>query len=345
MKRAKGCPFGTHRVLEPEGALPQAALRIDNDVEIYTNELLIDVRTLNVDSASFTQIKESCGGNVECVKNTILRIVDERGKLQNPVTGSGGMLVGVVEEIGPDFPTGLSVGDRIATLVSLSLTPLRLDEILNVNLETEQVDVRGKAILFESGIYVKLPEDIPEKLALAVLDVAGAPAQTRRLVRPGMYVCIIGGGGKSGILCAYEAKKLVGEAGMVIVVERSEANADRVLNLGIAHRVIVADATRPLDVYRKVHETTGGRLCDVVINTVNVPGTEMSSILSARDEGVVYFFSMATSFSRAALGAEGVGKDVTMLIGNGYTKGHAEVALGILRESSEIRELFERTYC
>jgi L-erythro-3,5-diaminohexanoate dehydrogenase len=53
---------------------------------------------------------------------------------------------------------------------------------------------------------------------------------------------------------------------------------------------------------------------------------------------------MATSFTKAALGAEGVGKDLTMIIGNGYTKGHADLTLQILRESSEIRSLFEKLY-
>lgn len=344
MKDIKGCPFGTHRVIEPKGTLPQAALRIDNTMEIYTNEMLIDVKTLNVDSASFTQIEESCNGSVECIKETILKIVNERGKLQNPVTGSGGMLIGTVQEIGPDFPTDLKVGDKIATLVSLSLTPLRIDEILKVNVDTDQVDIKGKAILFESAIYAKLPDDIPEKLALAVLDVAGAPAQTRKLVKPGMTVCIIGGGGKSGVLCAYEAMKAVGKDGKVIVVEYSPDNAKRIEELKLAHDVVIADATKPMEVYDKVMKITNGKYCDVVINNVNVPTTEMSSILITKDEGIVYFFSMATSFTRAALGAEGVGKDVTMMIGNGYTKGHAQVALNILRESKEIRELFEKLY-
>ena len=54
----------------------------------------------------------------------MLEIVATRGKMQNPVTGSGGMLTGVVAEAGPESPLGLEPGDRIATLVSLSLTPL-----------------------------------------------------------------------------------------------------------------------------------------------------------------------------------------------------------------------------
>jgi L-erythro-3,5-diaminohexanoate dehydrogenase len=120
------------------------------------------------------------------------------------------MLIGTIEQIGPalEGKTDLKVGDKIATMVSLSLTPLVIDEILEVRKDIDQVDIKGKAILFESGIYAKLPDDIPENLALSVLDVAGAPAQTRKLVKEGDTVLVLGGGGKSGLLCLYEAKKL-----------------------------------------------------------------------------------------------------------------------------------------
>ncbi|HOI42905.1 MAG TPA: L-erythro-3,5-diaminohexanoate dehydrogenase, partial [Elusimicrobiales bacterium] len=131
-----------------------------------------------------------------------LGIVGERGKMQNPVTGSGGMFIGRVAKIGPALAgrTDLREGDKIASLVSLSLTPLRIEKILGIKPGTEQVSVAGKAILFESGIYAKIPVDIPEKLALAMLDVAGAPAQTAKLVRPNQVVVVIGAGGKSGLL-------------------------------------------------------------------------------------------------------------------------------------------------
>jgi L-erythro-3,5-diaminohexanoate dehydrogenase len=341
-----GNKYGTHRVLEPAGTLPQPALRLDNTMEPYDNEVLIDVQTLNIDSASYAQIREACGANEERMREMILGIVAERGKMQNPVTGSGGMLIGRVRAVGPRHPDRrLKVGDKIATLVSLSLTPLRVEQITGLHAESEQVDVVGQAILFESGIYAVLPTDLPERLALAVLDVAGAPAQVARLVKEGDTVCIIGGGGKSGVLCCYQAMKQVGPKGRVIVVEHSAASARRVEEMGLATNVVVADATRTLEVYERVMEITGGVGCDVTINNVNVPSTEMGSILVTRDEGLVYFFSMATSFSKAALGAEGVGKDVSLLIGNGYAVGHAELALGIVRESAAIRELFERLYC
>ncbi len=341
----KGCRYGTHRVLSPEGTLPQPALKLDNSMEVYDNEVLIDVTTLNIDSASFKQIKTVCESDPVKMKDMILSIVKERGKMQNPVTGSGGMLIGKVKEIGANFPAHkLKPGDKIATLVSLSLTPLKINQIKKITPDSEQIDVDAQAILFESGIYAVLPDDIPEKLALAVLDVAGAPAQVDRLVTEGDTVCIIGGGGKSGILCSYQAMQNVGKYGKVIVVEYSEENAARIKELGLATDIIVADATDVMNVYEKVMKITGGRGCDVTINNVNVPSTEMTSILITKGRGSVYFFSMATSFTKAALGAEGVGKDINLIVGNGYAKGHADLTINIIRESKQIRELFEKLY-
>lgn len=345
MTKGTGCRYGSHRVIEPKGILPQPAIKLDNDMTIYDNEVLIDVSTLNIDSASYTQIRAACGGDAAKMEAMIMSIVSERGKMQNPVTGSGGMLIGTVREIGAAYPDKkLRVGQKIATLVSLSLTPLKIKAIRHLDPAHDQVDVDAQAILFESGIYALVPSDLPEKLALAVLDVAGAPAQVDRLVREGDTVCIIGGGGKSGILCCYQAMKNVGPYGKVIVVEYSRENAQRIVDMKLATNVIVADATNAIDVYHKVIAITGERACDVTINNVNVPNTEMTSILITKGQGLIYFFSMATSFTKAALGAEGVGKDIELIVGNGYAKGHSDLALNILRESTDIRALFETLY-
>ena len=335
----KGCKYGTHRVIEPKGVLPQPALKIDNNMEIYSNEILIDVIALNVDSASFTQIEEEAGHDVEKIKAKIKEIVGERGKMQNPVTGSGGMLIGTIEKIGDDLvgKTNLKVGDKIATLVSLSLTPLRIDEILDVKPEIDRVEIKGKAILFESGIYAVLPEDMPETLALAALDVAGAPAQVAKLVRPCQSVAILGSAGKSGMLCAYEAVKRVGPTGKVIGLVRNEKEAALLRRVSDKVRIVIADATKPIEVLNAILEANDGQ-------EVDVANTEMSTILPVKDLGIVYFFSMATGFTKAALGAEGVGKDVTMIVGNGYTKDHAAITLEELRESAVLREIFNELY-
>ncbi len=343
----KGNKYGLHRVIEPQGVLPQPANKIDNNMdEIYDNEILIDVQTLNIDSASFTQIEEQAGGDKQEIEKIMLDIVAKQGKHRNPVTGSGGMLLGTVEKIGDAIAdkTDLKVGDKIATLVSLSLTPLRIDKIKEIRPDIDQVDIDGKAILFESGIYAKIPLDMPETLALSALDVAGAPAQTAKLVKPGDTVLIIGAGGKSGMLCCYEAKKRAGVTGKVIGLCHSERSTQRLKNLDLCDFVFSADATQPVPVLDEIEKFTNGEMCDVIINNVNIPDTEMTSILTAKEDGIVYFFSMATSFTKAALGAEGVGKDVNMIVGNGYTKGHAEITLQILRESEKLRKVFTELY-
>jgi L-erythro-3,5-diaminohexanoate dehydrogenase len=322
--------------------MPQAAWRIDNTLEIFDNEILIDVNTLNLDSASFHQIREEAGSDTEIIKEIILKTIKIRGKQHNPVTSSGGMLIGQIAVIGDKLKDKVDIapGDRIATLVSLSLTPLRVEKITAVNIQTAQVDVEGQAILFESGVYAKLPLDMPEKVALAALDVAGAPAQVSRLVKQGDTVAVIGAGGKSGLLCLHEARKQAGPDGLVIALGRSDTACRRAHATGLADVVLSADAVNAMEVYSLVHEATQGKLADVTINCTNVPRTEMATILATRDGGKTYFFNMATSFTAAALGAEGVGKDVELIIGNGFARGHADYTLDILRENEIIRSLF-----
>lgn len=341
----RGCKYGTHRVIG-ENVLPQPAKKINNDMNIYDNEILIDVQALNIDSASFTQIEEECNHDIEKIKARILEIVEEKGKMQNPVTGSGGMLIGTIEKIGSDLEGNidLKVGDKIATLVSLSLTPLKIEEIVDIKPDIDRVEIKGKAILFESGIYAKLPTDMEETLALAALDVAGAPAQTQKLVKSGNSVLILGAAGKSGMLCCYEARKKAGKAGKVIGLVINSKDAEFIKENNLVDEAIIVDAKNPNAVLNKVLEANNGKEVDLAINCVNVPNTEMSTILPVRDKGVVYFFSMATTFTKAALGAEGVGKDVDMIIGNGYTKGHADVTLTALRESENLKNIFKKLY-
>ena len=347
MEQLKGNKYGTHRVIEPKGVLTQAAWKIDNDMtKRYSNEIICDVISLNIDSASFTQISEVCGGDEKKIVEMIMSIVAERGKQQNPVTGSGGMFIGKVAYIGDDLKDrDLKVGDKIASLVSLSLTPLKIEKILAVHKEIDRVDIVGQAVLFESGIYAKLPDDMSEPLALAALDVAGAPAQARKLPKEGDSVLILGANGKSGVLCGYEAMKKVGPKGNVVGVVRNPAQVHDLMELGVYHKVIVADATKPIDVLEASLAANDGKEYDISICCVNIESCEMSAILPVRDDGLVYFFSMATSFTKAALGAEGIGKDVTMIVGNGYTKDHAEITLNVLRENAKLRKLFDKKYC
>jgi L-erythro-3,5-diaminohexanoate dehydrogenase len=347
---AAGSPLGLHRVLEPAGVLPQAAWRLDAKPQIWPDEVRVSVERLNLDAASFRQLHEAKGGDPDRIRAAVLEIVSTRGKMQNPVTGSGGMLTGTVDEVGPDSPLGLAEGDKIATLVSLSLTPLVItDGLARWDGLSEQVPCEGHAILFGRSIAARLPDDLPAELALSVMDVCGAPALTHRVVssspvaRP--TVAIIGAAGKSGSLSAAAARQA--GAGAIIGVVPHEMEAGILCDAraadgqhSLVDEVVIADARNPVGVSSAI-EKAGGP-ADVTVVCVDVPGCEGGAILSTAQGGTVIFFSMATSFTAAALGAEGVAADVTMLVGNGYVPGHAQLAIDLIRTEPGVRGIFQR---
>jgi L-erythro-3,5-diaminohexanoate dehydrogenase len=382
--RAAGSPLGLHRVLEPPGVLPQAAWRLDPSPQIWPDEVRVRVQRLNLDAASFRQLREVTGGDPAAMKSAVLEIVSSRGKMQNPVTGSGGMLTGVVAEVGPDSPLGLKPGDVIATLVSLSLTPLTLtDGLASWDGQSEQVPCAGHAILFGRSIAAAIPGDLPAPLALAVLDVCGAPALTGRVVAEsarrlaaggaaarehadggtgrehasagtarehadggsrGPVVAILGAAGKSGSLSAAAARRAGASHIIGVVPDPAEAallSAARAADgrTGLADEVVIADARDPVALSTAVREAGGP--ADVTVVCVDVPGCEGGAILATADGGTVIFFSMATSFTAAALGAEGAAADVTMLVGNGFVPGHATLALDLIRAEPGVRAIFD----
>ena len=336
--------YGLDRVLEPPGAFPQPAWRLDPDPRPGVGEVLVEVERLNLDSASFRQLSEQAAGDADAVAAEIMRIVSERGKMHNPVTGSGGMLVGTVAAAGESVRRlrGVEPGQRIASLISLTLTPLALRRIAEIDMAHGQVAAEGTAILFASSPWAELPGDIPERIALAALDVAGAPSRTAAMVHEGDTVLLIGGGGTSGLLSLHEARRGAGDRGTVVVADLDGPGLDDVRTTGLADHVIAADATDALALRAAVTAVAGE--ADLTVNMVNVPGTELGSVLCTRESGTILFFSMATSFTAAALGAEGVGRATTMVVGNGHMPDMGLTALGVLRDNRRIREIFEHRY-
>ncbi len=349
MKSLSGDPLGTHRVIAPRGALPQPAETLDaTGGTVYESEITVAVETLNIDAASFRQMEEASGGDLEAVGRLVLETVRRRGKQHNPVTGSGGMLLGTVRHVGELVrDRGFRPGERVATLASLSLTPLALDRVRAVRAASAQVDVDGTAYVFASAPLARLPDDLPERLALAVLDVAGAAPQVARLCHPGETVVVLGAGGKSGLLCAAEARRRVGPEGRVIGLEAHPRFADDLRRLGICDHVAVVDARDPVavrDAVLLVLGNVGDAGAHLTLSCVNVPGVELSAIVATRDRGKVYYFAMSTSFTAAALGAEGLGRDVDLYIGNGYAHGHAEHTLALVRGDKALAALLASRY-
>lgn len=336
--------FGMHRSREPDNVFAPSAWRLDNSTDIRPDEILVDVETIDIDASTFRQFSAESRdtGNIG---DAILKLVAERGKLHHPVTEAGGILLGRIRQVGAALAgqTPLAEGDRIVTLASLAWMPLVLNAVRHVHGDIGQIDAEGQAILFPGSQYATLPTDLPERLVLGVLNVAGAPAMAARIIREGDCVVVIGCG-KSGLLCLHQAMSKSRRPRQVIAVDRSSEACRLVETLGLADEVVCVNAGDPLDLHREIDRLTSGLLADTVINVVTAPGTEGGSILATRDGGTVYFYSMATSFSSAALQAEGLRKEVQMMIGSRYTKGWVDMTLDILRGNERLRQHMEKRY-
>jgi len=328
--------LGAERVLEPPGALPQAALRLDATMPMQPYEIEIGVDTLCVDSSSFRQLVESNDHDPVKVGEAILAIVAERGKLYNPVTGSGGILTGTVRAVGDAHPEPPPVGARVVTMVSLTLTPLRLDAVGEVECSSPHVPVTGTAYLPSGSPWVAYPDDIPFDAALAALDVCNAASQTHSLIDEGTRTMLVLGGGHAGLLALATARDALPGSGRLVLIDADERICERARRLGLCDVALRIDLRDAIGAVRSL-EAAGVPRADLTVVVVNASDCEAAAILLTADSGTVLFFSMATSFTKAALGADGLASGARMVIGSGYAPDRGRYALELIRRDGGLR--------
>jgi L-erythro-3,5-diaminohexanoate dehydrogenase len=333
--------LGINRVIEPRGAAPQAADRLDSRLPPGAAELVIDVEFLNLDATSHRQIREACDADPARMADRIAEIVAARGKMHNPVTGSGGVLVGRVAAVGDAYPgEGPACGERIVPLASLSLIPLALNQVGPLDPDSPQIPVRGRAILPPIVPWSRTPEDLALAVVVSALDVYGAPSHTRALARPGARVTVIGAG-RAGLLSAAAAREATGDAAHVSVIDVREDSLQNVRAAVPGVSVVHADATDAPATLAALTDA-GADEADLTLLVANQGRCELAAVLATAPDGVVVLFSMAASLTAAALGAEGVASTARLLVGNGYAADHGSYALDLLRGDERLHTHFAR---
>lgn len=326
--------LGADRVLEPAGALPQPAARLDPAGPVRGHEIEVAVELLCLDSTSFRNIRERAGADPKRMAARIEEVVAARGKMHNPETESGGVLLGTVAAIGERYPSPPALGERIVSLGSLTLTPLRIDAVTKVDPSSAQVEVEGTAYIAGRAAWAPVPEDLTAAAAIELYDVCSAASQVRELARPGDSVCVLGAG-HAGKLALAAARDAVGD-GALAVVDVDPAAVERAMALGVCDAGVVADLRDPLAALDAVR-AAGVPPADLTVVVVNASGCESTALLVTADGGTVLFFSMATSFSAAALAADGVATNLRMVIGGGYAPDRGAYALELVRASEPLR--------
>ncbi len=346
--------FGAHRVLMPLNSLPQGADTVDPAPALRApEEALVSVSELMLDSTSMCQLRAASGtpvGSSPALCAAILAVVAARGKCHNPVTNSGGVLVGTLTARGARFGhEEIPIGALVSPLSSLSAIPLSLSSIEDV--VGDRVVVLGTAVVFASTPLCPIPADLGVDLSLACIDISSIVPQVARAVREavagagvrGVRVLVLGCG-KAGLAALATIWALRQDGALpqdvgieCIAVDAEAKSCARAVELGIANRAACCDARDA-----KALLAAAGAECDLVINVVNVPGSETATALCTRAHGTVLWFSMATRFDRAALASDAIGRDVRMLVGTGVADGQAGAMFALVRRHAGLRDFFAR---
>ena len=235
------------------------------------------------------------------------------------------MLLGTVRSVGElARDRGFSPGDRVATLASLSLTPLAIERIKPCGPRRRRSTSRGRPSCSRRAAREHARRHARAARARgARRRRRGASGRAPR--RPGRPGGILGAGGKSG--CSARQRPGVAWArrgwssGSRHTRRSPRTSRARALRRRSRRRRADALAVRDAVLPRTAGEAPISR------SLRQRPGVELAAIVATRDRGKVYYFAMSTSFTAAALGAEGIGRDVDLFIGNGYAHGHAEHTL------------------
>jgi L-erythro-3,5-diaminohexanoate dehydrogenase len=328
--------LGADRVIAPPGALPQPAERLDSSGPCRPYEFEVAVERLCLDSTSFRNIRERSDADPGRMADRILEIVAARGKMHNPETDSGGVALGTVGDIGERYGSPPQVGQRIVTLASLTLTPLRLEAVTRLDPDDPQVEVSGTAYVADRSAWGPVPDDLPLKTVIEVYDVYGAGSLTRTLAPAEGGTVLVLGAGHAGKLALAAARDAMAD-GTVVAVDVDERAIARVSELGLCDLAVTADLRDPLAAVEALR-AAGAPPADLTVVVVNATGCEPTAILLTADSGTVLFFSMATNFSTCALTADGMASNVRMLVGNGYTPDVGSYALDLVRRTPALRE-------
>jgi L-erythro-3,5-diaminohexanoate dehydrogenase len=321
---------GAWRSLEPPGALPHLAERLDAASAANEHEAEVAVEMLNIDATSFRQLRESCEADPARMSEAIGGIVAERGKMQNPVTRSGGVLVGRIARLGGSFwQNELVPGTRVVPLASLVATPLRLDSVGPVDPSDPQVPASGRAIVTGRMSCAVVPADLPLPAVLTALDVYPAASHAFALARPGYHVCVIGCG-HAGLAAVAAAREKLGSEGLITAVDASPAALAAVTAVDPSASCVLGDATDALGV-AGLFVARGLPRADLTLLCTTVPGCEGTALVVTDDDGRILFFSTATSFAAAGLGADSISSPASLVIPNGYTPDRGEYLLGLVR--------------
>ncbi|GAB1475838.1 hypothetical protein MASR2M70_06700 [Bacillota bacterium] len=329
--------FGHERVLEPKHVLSTSAWKVDNNREIKPNELRLSLRKLHIENTSFKQICIEADNNPQKIKDRITDIVIRRGKLHNPVTDTGGVVYGVVEEIGSSYNNekGLRIGDEVICNASTAAIPLYISRITKIDMAYSQVDAEGYAILFDEFPVVKPPADVPINLLLYAYDESGTLYAVNCEAKGKTRFLVVGNNLLSNLLFGIAVRKATGPDAQIVCLFDKKTDImfkgksiDELLSATFTE-IHFVNILRPLECLQKLNAEG---FYDMSINCADIPGAETVNILATRYGGTVFFANLINNYNIAVYITESISRQLNLRCAEGYLEAYDEFDIEIIRE-------------
>ena len=347
-----GKDFGVSRVLEPKGVVPVTAWRLDNSPEIADNEALVRLEKINVEWDSFQQICSSCGFNENRIRAKVLDIIEKRGKLHNPFTGTGGCFLGTVEKIGPGYGNpDLREGDRIYCLTSLCGVPIKINEIRKIDFNYGQLDVDGYGVIFQASPVCRADDGFRETYAMSALNEAGCLFTAKNIAeqRSASNIVIIGRNACTSVIYASAVRQASPSVTVTAVIDenlRGDLTVEAIEKAvsPAIDNVIMTDLSDPTGAYGQLKED--GRCCgaDFIIVAEDIYGAETLAVFMAKPSGCIYFTTVDNHYVIAQTVAEAMGKSVFMYLFDQYIADYPIFTMDVVRSAREVLDRLDDMY-
>lgn len=329
--------YGVKRVIEPEHVLSTSAWKVDNNRDIYPNEMRVTIKKLHLEGTSFKQLCVESNNNFEKIKDRVLDIVFKRGKLHNPVTDTGGLLYGVVEKIGEEYDNrkGLQVGDEVVCNASLAAVPIYISRITKIDMAYNQFDVEGYAIIFNEFPIVKMPEGVPINLLLFAFDESGTMYTVSTCAKGKKNFLVVGSNLLTNMLFGYAIRKVAGPSARIVCLfdNKSEImvkgkSIDDLLNK-IFNEIFYVNILKPLECMERLNADS---YFDLSVNCADIPGAETINILATKSGGTVCFANLINNYNIALYLTEAISRQLDIRCADGYLEKYDEFDIEIVKE-------------
>lgn len=328
--------FGVERSLTPRRTFTPLAWELDNSSQLKPGEVRIALDKVHVEGTSFRQICQEAGNDEEQIKEKIKDIVIRRGKLHNPVTDTGGLFCGVIEEIDSKYNNvkGLKPGDEVICNSSLAGIPMYIDKINSIDKVYPQFDAEGYAISLPGMPIIKRPKDLPIDLLLFTFNESGTIYTVSKGAENKKRFAVLANNVIMALIYGYTIKKSAGDdAEIYCVLDRNTPVALKGAGIEEIKKKIFTEIRyvnmmRPVDCLKNFEGTPQ---MDMVVNCADIPGAETISVMAAKSGGTVIFANFISNYNIALYVTEATSKDINIRCADGYLEKYDELDFEIVR--------------